>query len=151
MTCTFHLYIKKDLYFAPKIKRSNIFLEVPVTGTFMELSYERKLSLFFSPLTSLVLKIFSEFQIKQIEEVVWKVFFFLKGNSEYLCLVCMQIVWEVCWWSISIGTLTKKYFVRIKTGKQITAISHENRAKTEKNSNNYVEKRKINWELNLFV
>ena len=70
MTCTFHLYIKKDLYFAPKIKRSNIFLEVPVIGTFMELSYERKLGLHFSLLTSLVLKIFSESQIKHIEEVI---------------------------------------------------------------------------------
>ena len=64
------MYIKKELYFAPKIKRSNIFLEVPVIGTFMELSYERKLGLYFSLLTSLVLKILSEFQIKQIEEVI---------------------------------------------------------------------------------
>ena len=62
--------MKKDLYFAPKIKISNIFLEVPVIGTFMELSYERKLGLHFSLLTSLVLKIFSEFQIKHIEEVI---------------------------------------------------------------------------------
>ena len=56
--------MKKDFYFAPKIKISNIFLEVPVIGTFMELSYERKLGLYFSLLTSLVLKILSEFQIK---------------------------------------------------------------------------------------
>ena len=45
------------------------------TGTpgqppFMELIYERKLGLYFSLLISLVLKIFSEFQIKQIEEVI---------------------------------------------------------------------------------
>ena len=150
MTCTFHLYIKKDLYFAPKIKRSNIFLEVPVTGTFMELSYERKLSLFFSPLTSLVLKIFSEFQIKQIEEVIWKVFF--SQREQWVPLSCLH---ANCLGSVLMihqyWNSYKKYFVRIKTGKQITAISHENRAKTEKNSNNYVEKRKINWELNLFV
>ena len=55
------------------------------TGTpgqppFMELIYERKLGLYFSLLISLVLKIFSEFQIKQIEEVIWKVFFFSKGK-----------------------------------------------------------------------
>ena len=56
--------MKKDLYFAPKIKRSNIFLEVPVIGTFMELSYERKLGLYFSLLTSLVLKIFSDQSFK---------------------------------------------------------------------------------------
>ena len=62
--------MKKDFYFAPKIKISNIFLEVPVIGTFMKLSYERKLGLHFSLLTSLVLKIFSESQIKHIEEVI---------------------------------------------------------------------------------
>ena len=150
MTCTFHLYIKKDLYFAPKIKRSNIFLEVPVIGTFMELSYERKLGLYFSLLTSLVLKIFSEFQIKQIEEVIWKVFF--SQREQWLPLSCLH---ANCLESVLMihqyWNSYKKCFVRIKTGKQITAISHENRAKTEKNSNNYQEKRKINWKLNLFV
>ena len=41
--------------------------------------------------------------------------------------------------------LLQKCFGRIKTSKQITAISHENRAKTEKkSSNNNHEKRKIN-------
>ena len=41
--------------------------------------------------------------------------------------------------------LLQKCFVRIKTAKQITAISHENRAKNwKKNSNNNHEKRKIN-------
>ena len=30
--CTFHLYMKKDLYFAPKIKRSNIFWEIQWLG-----------------------------------------------------------------------------------------------------------------------
>ena len=39
-------------------------------GTFKKLSYEKKLSLYFSLLTNLVLKILSEFQIKQIEEVI---------------------------------------------------------------------------------
>ena len=64
MTSTFHLYVKKDLYFAPKIKRSNIFLGDPVIGTFKKLSFERKLGLNSLLLTSLVVKIFSEFQIK---------------------------------------------------------------------------------------
>ena len=43
-----------------------------MTGTFKKLSYERKLGLYFSLPASLVLKnIFtSEFQIKQIEEVI---------------------------------------------------------------------------------
>lgn len=42
--------------------------------------------------------------------------------------------------------LLQKCFVRIKTAKQITAISHENRAKKlkKKSSNNNHEKRKIN-------
>ena len=41
--------------------------------------------------------------------------------------------------------LLQKCFARIKTAKQITAISHENRAKKlKKNSNNNHEKRKIN-------
>ena len=43
MTSTLNLYVKKDLYFAPKIKRSNIFLGDPVIGTFKKLSFERKL------------------------------------------------------------------------------------------------------------
>ena len=150
MTCTFHLYIKKDLYFAPKIKRSNIFLEVPVIGTFMELSYERKLGLYFSLLISPVLKIFSEFQIKQIEEVIWKVFFFSKGTVTTSVLSACKLFGR-CADDPSVLELLQKMFCKIKTGKQITAISHENRAKTEKNSNNYQEKRKINWELNLFV
>ena len=48
--------------------------------------------------------------------------------------------------------LLQKCFVRIKTAEQITAISHENRAKNWKtNSNNNHEKRKINQVLNLFV
>ena len=50
----------------------------------------------------------------------------------------------------SVLELLQKMFCKNKTGKQITVISHENRAKTEKNSNNYQEK-KIYWELNLFV
>ena len=51
--------------------------------------------------------------------------------------------------------LLQKRFIRIKTAKQITAISHENSKKKlkkkNKNSNNNHEKRKINWVLNLFV
>ena len=42
--------------------------------------------------------------------------------------------------------LLQKCFVRIKTAKQITAISHENRAQNlkKKTSNNNHEERKIN-------
>ena len=32
--------------------------------------------------------------------------FFLKGNIDFLCLVCMPNVRKVCGWSTSIGTLT---------------------------------------------
>ena len=53
-------------------KGSNIFFGDPVIRTFKKLNYERKLSLYFSLLTSLVLKILkkkilkirSEFQIR---------------------------------------------------------------------------------------
>ena len=40
--------------------------------------------------------------------------------------------------------LLQKCFVRIKTAKQITAISRKTEQKTEKNNNNNHEKRKIN-------
>ena len=43
----------------------------------------------------------------------------------------------------SVLELLQKMFCKNKTGKQITVISHENRAKTEKNSNNYQEKKNL--------
>ena len=64
MTSTLNLYVKKDLYFAPKIKRSNIFLGDPVIGTFKKLSFERKLGLNSLLLTSLVVKIFPDQSFK---------------------------------------------------------------------------------------
>ena len=55
--------------------------------------------------------------------------FFLKGNSDYLCLVCMPNVAK-CADDLQVLELLQKCFVRIKTVlKKITAISHENRAK----------------------
>ena len=60
------MYIKEDLYFAPKIKRINFFLGDPVIGTFEKLSYEKRLGLYFSLLIGLVLKYF---QIRVSNEV----------------------------------------------------------------------------------
>ena len=52
-----------DLYFAPTMKRSHFFWEV--IGTFKKLSYEKKLGLYFSLQTSLVLKIHSNQSFKE--------------------------------------------------------------------------------------
>ena len=91
VTRTFHLYIKKDLYFAPKIKWSNIFLGDPVIGTFKKLSYERKLGWYFSLLTSLVDKYF---QIRVSNKVNWRCH--LKGVfSQRLHAKCLQSVWMI--------------------------------------------------------
>ena len=65
-------------------------------GTFKKLSYEKKLCLYFSLLTTCFKNIFrSEFQIKQIEKVISKVYF-LKGNNDHLCLVRMPNICGVC-------------------------------------------------------
>ena len=131
-----HLYIKKDLYFAPKIKRSDIFLGGPVIGTFKKLSCERKLGLYFSLRTSLVLKIFSwSSHLKGV---------FSRGNSDYLCLVCMPNVCGVCGWFISIGILTKMFCKNKNSSINNNNWSQKQSKKLKKeNSNNNHEKRKI--------
>ena len=117
------------------------------TGTpgqppFMELIYERKLGLYFSLLISLVPKIFSEFQIKQIEEVIWKVFFFSKGTVTTSVLSACKLFGR-CADDPSVLELLQKMFCKNKTGKQITVISHENRAKTEKKKATTIKKKKF--------
>ena len=78
-----------------------------MTWTFKKLSYEKKLGLYFSLVTSLILKCFRpEFQVKQIKEIKERVFF-LEGNSDHPCLVCTPNVCGVCRESLSIGTRTK--------------------------------------------
>ena len=77
------------------------------------------------------------FQMRVSNKANWRSH--LKGifswaNSDHLCLVCMPNVCRVCGWSISIGGLTKM-FCNNKNGKQIIAISHENRAKNWEKEN----------------
>ena len=72
---------------------------------------------------------------------------FFSQREQWLpqCLVCMPNVCKVCGWSTSVGTLPK-VFCKNKKAKQITAISHENRAKkTEKKKTaTTIIKKKIN-------
>ena len=151
MTCTFHLYIKKDLYFAPKIKRSFNFFGGPSDWDIYRIKLWKE--------TRFVLLTTNKSCSKNIFRVSnkanWRSHLkavFFSQREQWLPLSCLH---ANCLGSVLMihqyWNSYKKCFVRIKTGKQITAISHENRAKTEKNSNNYQEKRKINWELNLFV
>ena len=78
-----------------------IFLGGPVIGTFKKLSYERKLALYFSLLTS----------------------FFVKGTLTTPVLSACQM-FAKCADDPQVLELLQKCFVRIKT-----AISHENRLK----------------------
>ena len=117
MTRTYHLYIKKDLYFAPKIKSSNIFLGDPVTGTFKKLSYERKLGLYFSLLTSLALKILSDQSFKESKlKKSFKRCFFSKEIWTTSDLSACQM-FAKCVDDPQVLELLQKCFVRIKTAK----------------------------------
>ena len=89
---TSYLFIKKDLYFAPKIKRSNIFQE-----DILEIKLGKKTRFVLLTMYKSCFKnIFRlKFQIKQIEGVIKEVFF-LEGNSDHLCLVHMPNVCGVC-------------------------------------------------------
>ena len=130
MICTFHLYIKEDLYFAPKIKRSNIFWEIQWLGHLR--NKKKRLGLYFSLLIGLVLKYF---QIRVSNKVNWKghlkgVFFSKRTLTTSVLSACQMFA--KCIDDPQVLELLQKYFVRIKTAKQITAISHENRAKNWK-------------------
>ena len=111
------MYIKKDLYFAPKIKSSNIFLGDPVTGTFKKLSYERKLGLYFSLLTSLALKILSDQSFKESKlKKSFKRCFFSKEIWTTSDLSACQM-FAKCVDDPQVLELLQKCFVRIKTAK----------------------------------
>ena len=70
--------------------------------------------------------------------------FFSKGTLTTSVLSACQM-FAKCVDDPQVLELLQKFFVRIKTAKQITAISHENRAKNwKKNRNNNHKKRKIN-------
>ena len=98
-------------------------------GTFKKLSYERKLGLYFSLLTSLVLKIFSDQSFKQSRlKTSFKRCFFSNGTSTTSVLSACQM-FAKCVNDPQVLEHSQKCFVRIKTAKKITAISHENRAK----------------------
>ena len=112
----------------------------PVIGTFNKLNYERKLGLYFSILTSLVLKYF---QIRVLNKVNWR--HHLKGvfsQREHLLTsvlsACQMFV--KCVDGPQVLELLQKCFVRIKTAKQIIAISHENKAK------NWKKKQQQSWK-----
>ena len=113
----------------------------PVIGTFKKLSFERQLGFYFSLLTSLVFKWFSDqgFKWGKLKKS-FKRCFFSKGTVTTSVLSACQMFAKCV-----DDPQVQKCVVRIKTAKQITAISYENRAKNwKKNSNNNHEKRKIN-------
>ena len=114
-----------------------------MNGTFKKLSYEWKLCLYFSLLTSLV------FQIRVSNKVNWrshlKGVFSQRGTLTTSVLSACQM-FAKCVDDPQILELLQKCFLRIKTAKQIEAISHENREKKlkKKNSTKNHEKIKIN-------
>ena len=107
----------KDLYFAPKMKRSN-FWGGPVTWTFKKLSYEKKLGLYFSLVTSLILKYFqtwasSKTNRKNQEKGV------ISWREQWPPLSCLhaKCLWSV-WIILEYWNSYKKCFVRIKRAKK---------------------------------
>ena len=107
----------KDLYFAPKMKRSN-YWGGPVTWTFKKLSYEKKLGLYFSLVTSLILKYFqtwasSKTNRKNQEKGV------ISWREQWPPLSCLhaKCLWSV-WIILEYWNSYKKCFVRIKRAKK---------------------------------
>ena len=93
---------------------------------------KKRLGLYFSLLIGLVLKYF---QIRVSNKVNWKSHlkgvFFSKGTLTTSVLSACQM-FAKCMDYPQVLELLQKCSVRIKTAKQITAISHENRAKNWK-------------------
>ena len=119
MHCSF--VYKEGLVFCTKNKKKEYYLGDPVIGALKKVSYERKLSLYFSLLISLVLKIF---QIRVSNKVNWKSHlkgvFFSKGTLTTSVLSACQM-FAKCVDDPQVLELLQKCFVRIKTAKQITA------------------------------
>ena len=109
------MFIKKDLYFAPKIKRSNIFQE-----DILEIKLGKKTRFVLLTMYKSCFKnIFrSKFQIKQIEGVIKEVFF-LKGTVTTSVLSTCQMFVECADDPYVLENLQKCY-VRIKTATKIS-------------------------------
>ena len=102
----------------------------PVIGTFKKLSYERKLGLYFSLLTSLVLKIFSDQSFKQSKlKTSFERCFFSNGTSTTSVLSARQM-FAKCVNDPQVLEHSQKCFVRIKTAKK--NYSNQSRKQSKK-------------------
>ena len=99
-------------------------------GTFKKLNYERKLGLYFSLLTSLVLKIFSDQSFKQSKlKTSFKRCFLSNGTSTTSVLSACQM-FAKCVNDPQVLEHSQKCFVRIKTAKK--NYSNQSRKQSKK-------------------
>ena len=143
MKCDLHFSFvyKEGLVFRTKNKKKYNFLGDSVIGTFKKLNYEWKLGLYFSPLTSLVLKYFQISSNKVNWRTNLKGVLFSKGTETTSVLSACQ-TFAKCADDPQVLELLQKCFVKIKTAKQTTVISHESRAKKEKKTATTIIKKK---------